>query len=310
MENDSGKIIFTLSGLNETRTNKQVFFAFSLLIYICTLLVDLTLIMTIFLERNLHTPMYVFLCSLCLNAMYGATGFYPKLLHDLLSDSQVISYAACVTQMFVVYNYVFCEFFNLTMMTYDRYNAICRPLEYHTIMTPRKVRKLLLTAWIFPFSEAAIGILLTIRLPLCGSAIDKLYCTNWEVVKLACVDTTLNNLYGYVLIFLHISQFIMITVSYIHIIRTCLRSRAEQKKFMETCLPHLIALINFTVSVAFDALYSRYGSKSTLLALRSILTIEYLMVPPLLNPLIYGLKLKQVRRGLCRRFGIKVRSLK
>ncbi|XP_018588021.2 olfactory receptor 2G3-like [Scleropages formosus] len=300
MENSSDEIIFVLSGLNDTMTNKDIFFVFTLLTYLFTLVANLTLILSILLEEVLHAPMYIFLCNLCVNGICGATGFYPKFLIDLLSDSQTVTYRACITQMFVVYIYTFLELTNLTVMAYDRYVAICRPLEYHSIMTSQKICKLLLIIWLFPFCEASIGLILTARLPLCGTSIDKLYCTNWEVVRLSCIDTTLNNLYGYIITCFHTAQTLVIVISYIYIIQTCARSLEEQSKFMETCLPHLITLINFILSVVFDVMFARYGSKSALHALRNILSVEYLIVPPLLNPLIYGLKLKQIRRSLRR----------
>ncbi|XP_018588022.1 olfactory receptor 142-like [Scleropages formosus] len=300
MENSSDEIIFVLSGLNDTRTNKKIFFAFTLLIYLLTLFINLTLIVTILLVKLLHEPMHIFLCNLCINGICGATGFYPKFLIDLLADFHTVSYTACLTQILVIYLYVLFELTNLTVMAYDRYVAICRPLEYHSIMTPQKICKLLLIIWLFPFCEASIGLILTARLPLCGTSIDKLYCTNWEVVRLSCIDTTLNNLYGYIITCFHTAQTIVIVISYIYIIQTCARSLEEQSKFMETCLPHLITLINFILSVVFDVMFARYGSKSALHALRNILSVEYLIVPPLLNPLIYGLKLKRIRRSLRR----------
>ncbi|XP_018588031.2 olfactory receptor 2G6-like [Scleropages formosus] len=311
MENSSNEFFFILSGLNDTRTNRQIYFSFTLLVYFFTLFVNLTLIMTIVFENILHEPMHIFLCNLCVNGLCGATAFYPKILMDLLADSHMISYSACLTQIFVIYNYIFCEFTNLAVMAYDRYVAICRPLQYYSIMTPQKVGKLLVIIWLIPIFETTVGMIMTAKLPLCGSKIDKIYCTNWEVVKLACIDTTLNNLYGYILMFLHVFQtFLLIMISYIHIIRTCLRSQVEQSKFMETCLPHLITLINFTLSVIFDVMYARYGSKSSVQALRNILTVEYLVVPPLLNPLIYGLKLKQIRCSVGRMFSQRISAVK
>ncbi|XP_036393725.1 olfactory receptor 51E1-like [Megalops cyprinoides] len=310
MENFSSDIVFELHGLNETRTNKQIYFVFTLSLYLLTIFVNLTLILTISLEKMLHEPMYIFLCNLCINEILGATAFYPKLLIDLLSDVHVISYNACMTQIFAIYTYVFTEFTTLTVMAYDRFVAICKPLNYHSIITPQKVVKLLVISWLFPLSESVIGMNLTARLPLCGFSIDKLYCANWEVVKLSCVDTTKNNIYGYILIISHSLQAVLIMVSYIHIIRASVRSRAEQNKFMQTCLPHLITLINFTISIVFDVLYARYGSSSRLQALRNFLAVEYLIVPPLLNPLIYGIKLNQIRKRIMRLCSHKIHALK
>lgn len=231
MENNS-EIVFFLQGLNETRTNKQIYFTFTLILYLFTIFANLTLIFTIFLEKMLHEPMYIFLCNLCINGIYGASSFYPKLLHDLMADAHVISYTGCLTQIFFVYSYAFCEFTNLTVMAYDRYAAICKPLQYHTLITAKKVGQLLLLTWIFSLSESIIGTVLTTRLPLCGVHIDKMYCTNWEVVKLSCTDTILNNIYGFVLTVSHVFQTMLILVSYINIIKASLKSKADRGKFM------------------------------------------------------------------------------
>ncbi|XP_072557720.1 olfactory receptor 8I2-like [Paramormyrops kingsleyae] len=309
MENSSREMFFFLNGLNDTKSNKLIYFSCSFLIYLFTIFMNLTLVVTVLLDRVLHEPMYVFLCNLCVNGIYGATSFYPKFLLDLLSESHIISYNACLAQICLVYTYVFCQLSNLTVMAYDRYAAICKPLQYHSIMTQGKVGKLLLVPWLLSLCETLVWYILIARLPLCGFKIDKLYCTSWDVVKLSCVDTSVNNLYGYLLIIAHFIQALLIVISYFHIIRTCVRSKAEQNKFMETCLPHVITLTTFYLSAAFDVLYARYGSSSSLQGLRNFFSIEYLIIPPLLDPLIYGLKLKQIRRSVWRLLSRKVSAL-
>ncbi|XP_069046886.1 olfactory receptor 4S2-like [Lepisosteus oculatus] len=296
MENLSNIVVFNLSGLNEIRSHKYVFFAFTLLFYLLITFLNLTLTATILLEKSLHEPMYIFICNLSVNTLYGTAGFYPKLLADFLSDTHVISYAGCLIQTFVIYSSVMCEFSNLTVMAYDRYVAICKPLEYHSIMNNVTAQKFVLILWILTFCEAMIPILLTLRLPLCGSQIDKLYCENWSVVKLSCVDTTLNNVTGYIFIIKYFLQFLFIVYSYILIIRACLQSREGRSKFMQTCLPHLITLICFTVTMLFDLMYTRYGSRNTSQTLRNVMAVEFLVIPPLLNPLVYGLNLTHIRR--------------
>ncbi|MBN3301269.1 O52E8 protein, partial [Amia calva] len=270
----------------------------------------MTLIITIIIEKTLHEPMYIFLCNLCVNGLYGTAGLYPKLLSDFLSDSHVISYTGCLIQAYVIYTSVLCEFTIFTMMAYDRYVAIRKPLQYHSIMTARTIRKFLFISWILPFCESVIVILLTIRLPLCGSDINKLYCDNWLVVKLSCVDTTINNLYGYTALMYHLMQAIFIVLSYIQIIRECLKSSKERSTFLQTCLPHLISLISFTITILFDVLYSRYGSRNIPQALLNFMAVEFLVIHPLLNPLMYGLKLSQIRRRVMRVFSRNVNILK
>ncbi|XP_053363165.1 olfactory receptor-like protein DTMT [Clarias gariepinus] len=297
MDNTSGEFNFLLYGLNDSKTNRYIYFSFGLAIYIITLFINMTLIITIILDKTLHEPMYLLICNLYVNGICGASAFYPKILADLLSDYQIISYKGCMSQIYIIYVYAFCEFTCLTIMAYDRYVAICKPLEYHCIITQQKVMKLLVFTWLFTLLETSVG---TARLPLCGNNIDKLYCFNWGVVKLSCTDITLNNLYGYVLIVTHVSQSFVIIVSYVYIIRASLHSRIQWFKFMQTCLPHLIALVNFTISLLFDALCARYCQGQQ--ALSNILGMMFLVVPPLLNPIIYGMKQTQIRHALVKMY--------
>ncbi|XP_070761300.1 olfactory receptor 2C1-like [Enoplosus armatus] len=304
MQNNS-EMVFVLQGLNDSLTNRQIYFAFALTSYLFTIFVNLTLIITVCLEKLLHEPIYIFLCNLCINGIIGASSFYPKLLHDLLADSHVITYTGCLTQMLVVYSYVFCEFTSLTVMAYDRYLAICKPLQYRTLMTVQRVAQLLLLTWTFSLLEAVVGVTLTARLPLCGRHIPKIFCTNWEVVKLSCSDTTVNNIYGFVLMFSHVSQTGLILVSYTHLVRASLKMRSDRRKFLQTCLPHLVTLLVFTSSLVFDVMYSRYGGGGTLQALKNALAAEFLVVPPLINPVIYGINLHQIRSRILHNFNFK-----
>ncbi|XP_035242230.1 olfactory receptor 8I2-like [Anguilla anguilla] len=309
MEN-STKILFVLQGLNETVSSKQTYFFPALFFYLFTVLVNLTLITTIILEKTLHEPMLIFLCNLCVNGLWGASAFYPKILVDLSSDLSVIPYEACLAQIFVLYSYVFCEFTTLAMMAYDRYVAICKPLNYHSTITPQKVMQLLLFTWLLSICEAVVLVGLVVRLPLCGYKIDKIYCTAWAVIKLSCVDTTINNVYGYMFMIFHFSQVVLILISYVNIIKISVRSRADRRKFMQSCFPHLIAVISFLFAFIFDLLFARYGPTSRLQALRNVMSLDYIVVPPLLNPLIYGLRLNQVRRRIFRIRSRKIRALK
>lgn len=302
---NNSQLVLVLQGLNDSLTGRQVYFVLALSSYLFTIFVNLTLVLTVCLDKQLHQPIYIFLCNLCLNGIWGASSFYPKLLHDLLADAHVITYAGCLSQIFAVYCYVFCEFTSLTVMAYDRYLAICRPLQYRTIMTVQKVGLLLLLTWMFSLLETLVGTTLTSRLPLCGRHVPKIFCTNWEVVKLSCSDTTVNNIYGFILIFSHLSQTGLILVSYTHLVRASLRLQSERKKFMQTCVPHLVTLLVFTSSLMFDVMYSRYGGGGTLQVLQNALAAEFLVVPPLINPIIYGINLHQIRSKIIHRFSHK-----
>ncbi|KAL2096403.1 hypothetical protein ACEWY4_008551 [Coilia grayii] len=301
MQNLSRVSVFELTGLNFTSEYKYFLFSLTLLCYPFILMVNITVIYVIVINKHLYEPMYIFLCNLCMNALYGTLGFYPKFLYDLLSDHHVISYLGCLVQVFVIYSSALCEFSTLTVMAVDRYLAICRPLEYHRIMTNNMVIMCIVFSWFSPFMCVLVGVLLGSSLTLCGSYIDKLYCENWSIVKLSCYSTMLNNVYGYIIILVYFIHSLFIMCSYIKLIDTSIRSKEERSKFMQTCLPHLLSLLNVTVALLFDVMFTRYGTPRNFSQdLRNFLAIEFLVIPPILNPLIYGLKLKKIRNQLMR----------
>ncbi|XP_036393547.1 olfactory receptor 6N2-like [Megalops cyprinoides] len=298
MENSSSIEVFYLSGLNKSPENQHVYFPLTLLLYIVIIFVNLRLISIILLEKTLHEPMYLLLCNLCFNGLYGTAGFYPKFLSDLLSDSNVISHHGCFLQVFVLYSSVKCDFATLTAMAYDRYVAICKPLVYHSVMTDQMVFKLIAFCWIFPYFTSTVVIILSSTLPLCGSHIDKLYCENWAIVKLSCKTTTLNDVTGYIVTFVYLGFAFFIIFSYLKLIAACTKSKEDRLKFTKTCLPHLLAVINFTIAIVFDLMYSRYGSTNIPHGLRNFFAVQFLIIPPIFNPVIYGLKMTEVRKRL------------
>ncbi|XP_056118541.1 olfactory receptor 52L1-like [Rhinichthys klamathensis goyatoka] len=302
LENESSVLVFTLSGLNETMENRFVFFSLTALFYPLMVFCNVTVIFTIILHKKLHEPMYVFICNLCVNGLFGTSGFYPKFMYDLLAHDHVISYAGCLIQIFVIYSSALCEFSTLTVMAYDRYVAICRPLEYHSIMTNQRVFNCIIFCWLAPFVCMSVLIILISRLTLCGATIEKLFCEIWAVAKLSCFSTTVNNVFGYIVILTYFGHAVFIFCSYIHLIRKCIKSIEGRHKFMQTCVPHLLSLINVTVALLFDVLYSRYGSKKVPQGVRNFMALEFLLVPPILNPLIYGLNLTTVRQQVMRMF--------
>ncbi|XP_050985747.1 olfactory receptor 1D2-like [Labeo rohita] len=296
LENKSSVLLFTLSGLNETMENRFVFFSFTTLFYPLMVFCNVTVIFTIISHKKLHEPMYLFICNLCVNGLFGTSGFYPKFMYDLLSHDHVISYAGCMIQILVIYSSALCDLLTLTAMAYDRYVAICRPLEYHSIMTSQRVFRCILFCWLISLFCISVLIILLARLTLCGSTIEKLYCEIWAVAKLSCFSTTVNNVFGYIVILGYVGHSVFIFCSYIQLIKKCRRSIEGRHKFIQTCVPHLLSLINVTAALLFDVLYSRYGSKNLPQSVRNFMAMEFLLVPPILNPLIYGLNLKTVRQ--------------
>ncbi|XP_070694455.1 olfactory receptor 5AP2-like [Pempheris klunzingeri] len=296
---------FSLSGLNDTTTKQRVaLFSLTLLCYSVILLVNGALIVTVILEEKLHEPMYIFLCNLCFNSLYGTAAFYPKFLFDLLSKTSDISFTGCLLQIFVIYTYASTDFSILALMAYDRHVAICRPLEYHSVMTKRRVTLLVCFSRLLPFLCLAIVVIMTSKLELCGSHIEKLYCENWSILKLSCNSITMNNIFGFIVIFFYFGHVLFILCSYVLLVKSALKSREGRRKFMQTCVPHLLCLLNVTAALLFDLMYARYGSSSVSQSVKNFMAIQFLMIPPILNPIIYGLKLAQVRNSFLRLFTV------
>ncbi|XP_046903804.1 olfactory receptor 1D2-like [Hypomesus transpacificus] len=294
-DNASTVTWFTLSGFDEMMEHRAMFFSLTLLCYCVIILVNVALILTIVLDENLHEPMYIFLCNLCISGLLGTTGFYPKFLLDLLSHLQVISYAGCLIQTFVIYSSSCADVVILAVMAYDRYVAICTPLEYHSVMTKQRITVLVYYPWLSVFFILTVSAILTSKLRLCGSHIEKLYCANWLIVKLSCSSITANNIIGYIGILFYVAHIILIFCSYAFLIRSCLKSIEKRGKFMQTCMPHLLSLLNVAAALLFELMYSRFGSSDLSQSFQNFMAVQFLIFPPILNPLIYGLQLTQIR---------------
>uniref|UniRef100_L7N358 Olfactory receptor n=1 Tax=Xenopus tropicalis TaxID=8364 RepID=L7N358_XENTR len=248
-------------------------------------------IIVIVLHQTLHKPMYIFISLLCINSLYGCFAFFPSLFVNLLSTTQTISYIGCITQVFCLHTYGGCELSLLTIMALDRYVCICNPFWYNQIMSLPTVCKLAMAAWLIGIIPVSTFVLMTIRLPLCGNLILKIYCDNWSVVRLSCIDTTINNIFGLCIIvgFLTVMP-AFILFSYAEILKVCMKSsKVFQAKAWQTCAPHIISVINFMV------ILHRITLNNIPYSLMIFISVYVYVVPPLLNPLIYGLKLKDIR---------------
>ncbi|XP_030285360.1 olfactory receptor 142-like [Sparus aurata] len=297
MDNVSQITMFFLSGLNETNNHRFTLFFLTLLCYCVILLFNISVIVTIIMGKNLHEPMYILLSHFCMNLLYGTAGFFPKFLWDLLSPVQVISYSGCLVQVQVIASFGFSEVSILSVMAYDRYVAICRPLEYHSVMSKRRLIVLVCYSWMTPFCIAGIHVFLTSRLKLCGQYIAKIYCMNWMIVDLACfpAETAVSTIVVYISIIFYFFHVLFIVLSYMYLIKICANSIENRAKLMQTCVPHLTSLLIFLVNVLSEVMFMRFGSKDLSQAFKNFVAIEYLVIPPLLNPLIYGFKLTKIR---------------
>ncbi|XP_073329282.1 olfactory receptor 4B13-like [Pagrus major] len=300
MDNVSQITMFFLSGLNETNNHRFTLFFLTLLCYCSILLVNISVIVIIIMDKNLHEPMYILVCNFCMNGLYGTTGFYPKFLWDLLSPVHVISYSGCLVQAQVGGSFVAGELSVLSVMAYDRYVAICRPLEYHSVMSKQRLIMLVCYSWMTPFCMMGINMFLTSRLKLCSPYIARFHCVNWIIVKLACfpAETAVNNIVAYIMIIICLFHGLFIVLSYMYLFKTCANSIVKRAKFMQSCVPHLTALLIFLVSILLEIMIMRFGSKDLPQTLQNFFSIEFLVIPPLMNPLVYGFKLTKIRNRI------------
>ncbi|XP_072248840.1 olfactory receptor 11A1-like [Leuresthes tenuis] len=301
MLNDTTAAYFTLAAYFDTRGFRYLLFFVVMFLYVFIICANVVLIVVISVNRSLHEPMYLFLCSLFVNELYGSSGLFPFLLIQILSDLHTVSAPLCFLQVFCLYSYASVQLSNLSIMSYDRYLAICFPLQYNTLMTSGKTARLVFIMWFYPFLAIVVLVSMTAALQLCGNIINRVFCDNYSIVKLACSDFTVINIYGLIIMcILVIFPAVLIVYSYTRILKVCYcGSKQTRQKAVRTCTPHLASLLNFSFGCCFEILQSRFDLSSVPSVLRIVLSVYYLTCQPLFNPLLYGLNMSKIRT-LCK----------
>ncbi|KAK2840405.1 hypothetical protein Q5P01_014145 [Channa striata] len=292
----------TLDGYIQVQKYKYVYFFIMLTAYIVIMSCNSTIVCLIVTTKNLHEPMYIFIAALLMNSVLFSTNIYPKLFMDVLSESQVISYSACLFQWFIYYSLGGSEFLLLAAMSYDRYVSICKPLQYPTIMRKRNISFILLVDWLLPVCQFAPSIALNANTKLCNFTFRGIIC-NSTVVRLYCVSPREQNIYGLVcLVNILLLPVLFIFFTYTRILITSYQScRAVRRKAVQTCLPHLLVLFNFSCLSAYDILLVRLETHFPK-TMSLIMTLQVILYHPLFNPIIYGLKMREISKHLKRLF--------
>ncbi|NXK01211.1 O14AG protein, partial [Corythaixoides concolor] len=299
MSNGSFITEFLLMAFTQTRELQLFTFWLFLAIYLAALLGNGLIITTIACDHHLHTPMYFFLLNLSLLDMGCISTTLPKAMANSLWDTRDISYAGCAAQVFFLF-FLFCaEYSLLTIMAYDRYVAICKPLHYGTLLGSRACVHMAAAAWASGFLHAVLHTANTFSLPLCHSnALDQFFCEIPQILKLSCSDAYLREV-GLIVVsvFSAFGCFVFIVVSYVQIFRAVLRIPSEQgrHKAFSTCLPHL-AVVSLFVSTGIFAYLKPSSISSPSLDL--VVAVLYSVVPPAVNPLIYSMRNQELKDAL------------
>ncbi|CAI5655189.1 unnamed protein product [Oreochromis niloticus] len=302
MDEELNTTYVTLDGYIEVNKYRYVYFCIIFTLYIIIICSNSTIMYVIWIHKNLHEPMYIFIAALLLNCLLYSTTIYPKLLIDFLSEKQVITYSACLFQFFIFYTLGCSEFFLLAAMAYDRYVAICKPLEYPTIMNKTTVSIFLVVSWLIPAFHIAVQAIASAEATLCNFNLKGIFCNN-AVYTLQCVRSRLIIVFGVVgLIDLIILPLLFIVFTYTNIFIISYQSCKEiRKKAAETCLPHLLVLISISCLSIYDVSIARVESDFPKIA-RLLMTLQIVLYHPLFNPFIYGLKMKEISKQLKRFF--------
>ncbi|XP_039549532.1 putative gustatory receptor clone PTE03 [Pimephales promelas] len=298
--------VLLVEGLQVTPQSSKLTFISLLIAYVFVMVSNIWILIQISAEKSLHQPMHILYCHLPVSDIMGSTVVIPRLLKDLLTDpsERYITYVECVFQAFFAHLYGTTAHTILMIMAFDRYVAICNPLRYPTIMSNKMIVKLSAGAWVAAVVPVSVLIGLSVRLSQCRSVIPYHFCDNASIFKLSCESTMINNIYGLTFtVVLLTSSLGWVLLTYLKIVMVCIKSKnkATNSKAIKTCSTHLtvyIILIIFGFVPIFLHRFSAYAES------RKFGSAMFYVIPPGLNPIIYGLQVKEIRQRmlkLCRK---------
>ncbi|XP_069083523.1 olfactory receptor 5AP2-like [Pleurodeles waltl] len=297
---------FILLGLTENPKLHVPLFMLFLLIYTFTLLGNIGIMTLVKLNHKLHTPMYILLCNLSLADIGYSSASTPHMLVNFLSKRKTISFLGCAIQVFFNITMGSSEVFLLTLMAYDRYVAICKPLLYSLIMSNTACIKLVIFIYLLAISNSLTHAIFAFKLPFCDSnVITHFFCDVPPILMISCADTTLNELLlvsvagGLILLCLTV-----ILISYAYIVAAILKigSSDGRWKTFSTCSSHFVCMIIFLGPLVF--MYAQPSSSHSM-AQDRVSAVFFTVIIPMLNPLIYSLRNQEVKRALRRSMGMR-----
>uniref|UniRef100_A0A8C8RGZ0 Olfactory receptor n=1 Tax=Pelusios castaneus TaxID=367368 RepID=A0A8C8RGZ0_9SAUR len=306
MSNKTSVTEFLLLGFSDVRELQILHFVGFLVIYLTGLMVNLLIFIAITFDHRLHTPMYFFLMNLSVLDLGSLSVTIPKSMAVSLLNTRSISYAGCVAQVFFFVVLVGTDYFLLTIMAYDRYIAICQPLHYERVMNRSACVQMAVGAWITGVLYSLLHTSNTFALPFCGgNIVDQFFCEIPQLLKLICADSYRRKFgplaFGICSV---LGCFVFIIVSYVQIFKSVLRIPSEQgrHKAFSTCLPHLTVVSLFICTGVIAFLKPTFNSVSRL---DLVLAVLYSLLPPVINPVIYSMRNKEIQAAIRRLIGCR-----
>ncbi|XP_012504552.1 PREDICTED: olfactory receptor 4K2 [Propithecus coquereli] len=286
---------FVLLGLSNSWELQIFFFMVFLLFYVATMVGNGLIVITVIVDSHLHSPMYFLLTNLSIIDMSLASFATPKMITDYLTGHKTISFDGCITQIFFLHLFTGTEIILLMAMSFDRYIAICKPLRYASIISPQVCVALMVASWIVGIMHSMSQVIFALTLPFCGSnKVDSFFCDLPVVFQLACVDTYVLGLFmistsGIIAL----SCFILLFNSYVIVLVTIKHHSRGSSKALSTCTAHFIVVFLF-----FGPCIFIYMWPLSSFLVDKILSVFYTIYTPILNPVIYTLRNREVKAAL------------
>ncbi|XP_017682935.1 PREDICTED: olfactory receptor 11L1-like [Lepidothrix coronata] len=299
MTNVTAVLEFKLLGFSSNPHCQILLFMVVMVIYILTILGNIIIILVVKLEPKLHSPMFRFLQNLSFLEVCYTTTIVPKMLSNLLAKKKSISFSGCMAQLYYFVSLGITECYLLAAMAYDRFLAVCQPLQYSVVMTDESYTRLAVGSWVTGVFTGVLPCLMISRLHFCSyNLIDHFFCDISPLLKLSCSDTTVTEAVIFMISLLVLpSCFLLTLVSYLFIILTILKipSASGKRVTFSTCSSHLMVVTIYYGTTIFIYVRPTHGLSSDL---NKAVAVLYTVVTPLLNPVIYSLRNKAFQKAL------------